>query len=204
MIILFSCSTTDSARLRFGRSIHSLRRTRFLILQSCQWLIPKSIRVFKHTFWYLLMARTTAIKASSTFTRCLADVSIHWALNLLAKSRPSEMALSCEWDLETNGLTMRLDLPFVLQITFIRYYDYWEVVLILNLSFCSQRDNIRHVRLMMTHPQNLLMECRYFFERASGSNGVNKEETLSYKQISVSCHWELYASTYLSSYIVLA
>lgn len=37
---------------------------------------------------------------------------------------------------------MWLDLPFVLQITFIRYYDYWEVVLILNLSsFRSQPDN---------------------------------------------------------------
>jgi hypothetical protein len=30
-----------------------------------------------HTFWYRLIALTTEMNASSTLTRCLAEVSIH-------------------------------------------------------------------------------------------------------------------------------
>ena len=48
-----------------------------------------SLGIIKLTFWYRLIALTTAINASSTLTRCLADVSIHWALNRFARSRPS-------------------------------------------------------------------------------------------------------------------
>lgn len=35
--------------------------------------------------------------------------------------------------IKRKTLTMWLDLSFVLQITLVRYYNYWEVILIFNL-----------------------------------------------------------------------
>ena len=43
----------------------------------------------EHTLLYFLISRTRLLKASSTLSRCLAEVSMNLQLKCLAKSRPS-------------------------------------------------------------------------------------------------------------------
>lgn len=122
------------------------RRAR--LLRSVSWLLicalcgSTMLQTRQLTFWNRLIALTTAINASSTFTRCLADVSIHWALKRLARSRPSDdvsfpiHVVMLRWirgRAHATQLTMRLDLTFVFEVALVGDDNNGEVILVLDL-----------------------------------------------------------------------
>jgi hypothetical protein len=91
------------------------------------------------------------MNASSTLTRCLAEVSIHCALNRFAKSRPSvyirtELGFEERW-----GHTVRLNLSLILQITLVGNHNDGEEILVFHLLISdiqiTQTQMIRTLRI---------------------------------------------------------
>jgi hypothetical protein len=118
------------------------------------------------------MALTTAINASSTLTRCLADVSIHWALNRFARSRPSVHQPALFDDDRKGARTMRLDLTLILQITLVGNNNNGEEILVLHLF--ESAFFLKSEYHEQTHPEDLLMERPNLLKRTTRRDRVNQ------------------------------
>lgn len=85
-----------------------------------------------HTLLYCLISRTSWWKASSTLILDLADVSMNWQPNCLARSWPSVIGKQCvckpilKWEPEEDGkrrLTMLTDLALCFKIALVGHHD---------------------------------------------------------------------------------
>lgn len=117
---------------------------------------------------YLRISRTRLLKASSTFMRCFAEVSMNRHPKCFASSRPSVQRLpSAKQDKvppalpsRTSALTMTSYLSLIFQIALVCHDDNGKVVFVFD-------------------PQDLLMKSENLVEAVSRGDAIHQQKSLS-------------------------